>query len=205
MGDVNLAAIQEFETLNERLDFYNAQYKDLEKAIENLSRVIRRINHTTKRKFLETFAAVNEKLQIVFPTLFEGGSARLELTMPDKPLESGVEILIHPPGKKLLRMSLLSGGEKALAALAFIFSIYLIKPSPFCLLDEIDAALDDVNVERFTNLLKDIAKRSQVILVTHNKQSMEMSDTLFGVTMENQGVSKLISVNLKHIEEPKAA
>jgi chromosome segregation protein len=102
-------------------------------------------------------------------------------------------------------MSLLSGGEKALAALSFIFSIYLIKPSPFCLLDEIDAPLDDVNVERFTHLLRGIAERSQVILVTHNKQSMEMSDTLFGVTMENQGVSKLVSVNLKHIEEPKAA
>lgn len=205
MGDVNLAAIQEFETLNERLDFYNAQYKDLEKAIENLYGVIRKINNTTKRKFLETFEAVNEKFQFVFPALFEGGSARLELTVPDKPLESGVEILIHPPGKKVLRMSLLSGGEKALAALAFIFSIYLIKPSPFCLLDEIDAPLDDVNVERFTNLLKGISERSQVILVTHNKRSMEISDTLFGVTMENQGISKLVSVNLKHIEESKAA
>jgi chromosome segregation protein len=205
MGEVNLAAIKEFEILNERLDFYNTQYKDLEKAIDNLHQVIRKINSTTKRRFLKTLAAINEKLQIVFPTLFEGGTARLELTVPDKPLESGVEIIIHPPGKKLLRMSLLSGGEKALAALAFIFSIYLIKPSPFCLLDEIDAPLDDVNVERFTHLLKRIAEHSQVILVTHNKRSMEMSDTLFGVTMENQGVSKLVSVNLKRIEEAKAA
>jgi chromosome segregation protein len=139
LGDVNLAAIEEFETLNERLDFYNAQYEDLEKGIENLKQVIARINTTTKRKFLKTFAAVNEKFNTVFPTLFEGGTANLELTDPHNPLESGVAILVHPPGKKVLRMSLLSGGEKALAALALIFSIYLIKPSPFCLLDEIDA------------------------------------------------------------------
>jgi chromosome segregation protein len=205
MGDVNLAAIKEFETLNERLNFYNTQYEDLEKAVENLQKVIRKINKITKKKFLETFTAINEKLQTVFPTLFEGGTARLDLTDPDNPLESGVEILIHPPGKKLLRMSLLSGGEKTLAALAFIFSIYLIKPSPFCLLDEIDAPLDDVNVDRFTNLLKNIAERSQVVLVTHNKQSMEMSDILFGVTMECQGVSKLVSVSLREIEEAQAA
>lgn len=201
MGDVNIAAIKEFETFNERLAFYTAQYDDLEKAIQNLHQVIRKINSTTKRKFLETFAAINEKLQVVFPTLFEGGTASLELIDPENPLESGVEIFVHPPGKKVLRMSLLSGGEKALAALAFIFSIYLIKPSPFCLLDEIDAPLDDVNVERFTDLMKSISERSQLIVVTHNKRSMEMSDTLFGVTMESQGVSKLVSVNLKAMEE----
>ncbi len=205
MGEVNLAAIKEFETLNERLDFYNAQYEDLGKAIENLQGVIRKINSTTKKKFLETLTAINEKLKVVFPALFEGGTAGLELTDSDNPLESGVEFFVHPPGKKLLRMSLLSGGEKTLAALAFIFSIYLIKPSPFCLLDEIDAPLDDVNVERFTNLLKSIAERSQVILVTHNKRSMEMSDTLFGVTMESQGISKLVSVNLREMEEAQAA
>jgi chromosome segregation protein len=202
LGDVNLAAIEEFETLNERLDFYNAQYEDLEKGIENLKQVIARINTTTKRKFLKTFAAVNEKFNTVFPTLFEGGTANLELTDPHNPLESGVAILVHPPGKKVLRMSLLSGGEKALAALALIFSIYLIKPSPFCLLDEIDAPLDDVNVDRFTELMKRIAEHSQVIIVTHNKRSMAISDNLFGVTMGKKGVSQVVSVKLKDSTPP---
>ena len=202
LGDVNLAAIEEFETLNERLDFYNAQYEDLEKGIENLKQVIARINTTTKRKFLKTFAAVNEKFNTVFPTLFEGGTANLELTDLHNPLESGVVILVHPPGKKVLRMSLLSGGEKALAALALIFSIYLIKPSPFCLLDEIDAPLDDVNVDRFTELMKRIAEHSQVIIVTHNKRSMAISDNLFGVTMGKKGVSQVVSVKLKDSTPP---
>ncbi|MFH1076074.1 MAG: chromosome segregation protein SMC [Pseudomonadota bacterium] len=205
MGEVNLTAIKEFETLNERLDFYTKQHQDLDQAMQNLQAVIRKINTTTKQKFIETFDAINEKLQAVFPTLFEGGNAKLELSEPEKPLESGVEFLIHPPGKKLLRMSLLSGGEKALAALAFMFSIYLIKPSPFCLLDEIDAPLDDVNVDRFTRLLSDIAEYSQVVLVTHNKRSMETSNTLFGITMEKKGVSKLVSVNLRELEVTQAA
>ena len=145
---------------------------------------------------METFARVNEKLGEVIPKLFAGGSAQLILSEPDKPLETGVEYLIQPHGKKVTRMSLLSGGEKALAAIAFVFAIFLIKPSSFCLMDEVDAPLDDANVFRFNQLMKMIGEQSQVIMITHNKNAMEFADLLFGVTMETKGVSKLVSVNL---------
>jgi chromosome segregation protein len=196
IGEVNLMAIQEYETLSERYELLTAQSDDLMSAIDALHRVIRKINRTSLKRFMKTFKAVNEKLQTVFPSLFEGGSARLALMEPRRPLESGVSYLVHPPGKKLTRMSLLSGGEKALAAIALIFSLFLIKPATFCILDEIDAPLDDVNVVRFGNLLRDIGKDSQVIMVTHNKQTMEMADALFGVTMEDKGISKLLSLRL---------
>ncbi len=196
IGDVNLGAIKEFEELKERFDFLNEQRSDLEKAIEDLHKVIRKINRITQQRFIETFDQVNEKLQEVFPKLFEGGSARLEMTEPSKPLETGVEFMVHPPGKKLTRMSLLSGGEKALSAIAFIFAIFLMRPASFCLLDEIDAPLDEANVVRFNNLMKVIGKNSQIIMITHNKKSMEFAQTLFGVTMEQKGISKVVSVNL---------
>jgi chromosome segregation protein len=136
----------------------------------------------------------------VFPRLFQGGSAKLIMTEPDNPLETGIEFLIHPPGKKLTRMSLLSGGEKALSAIALIFSIFLIKPASFCLMDEIDASLDETNVFRFNDLLRLIGDKSQIIMITHNKSSMEFADTLFGITMEKKGVSKIVSVNLQKAE-----
>ncbi|MBW2151468.1 MAG: chromosome segregation protein SMC [Deltaproteobacteria bacterium] len=198
MNDVNLAAIKEYETLKDRYDFLAEQHDDLVKAIDDLNRVIKKINRITRKLFLKTFHMVNEKLNEVFPRLFEGGSAQLVLTKPDDPLETGVEFMIHPPGKKLTRMSLLSGGEKALSAIAFIFSIYLIKPTAFCLLDEIDAPLDDVNVFRFNKLLQLIGQNSQIIMITHNKKTMEFADTLFGVTMENKGISKVVSVNFNN-------
>ncbi|MFC1877641.1 chromosome segregation protein SMC, partial [Thermodesulfobacteriota bacterium] len=168
---------------------------DLDKAIQDLHKVIKKINRITQERFINTFNAVNEKLAEVFPRLFEGGTAKLILTDPDKPLETGVEYMIHPPGKKLTRMSLLSGGEKAMSAIAFIFSIFLIKPTSFCLMDEIDAPLDDANVFRFNDLLKVIGQKSQIIMITHNKRSMEFADTLFGITMGEKGVSKIVSVN----------
>jgi len=195
IGDVNLGAIKEYEELKERFDFLNEQRADLEKAIEDLHKVIRKINRITQQRFIETFEQVNDKLKEVFPKLFEGGSARLELTEPGKPLETGVEFMVHPPGKKLTRMSLLSGGEKALSAIAFIFAIFLMRPASFCLLDEIDAPLDEANVVRFNNLMKVIGKKSQIIMITHNKKSMEFAETLFGVTMEHKGISKVVSVN----------
>jgi chromosome segregation protein len=197
IGDVNLGAIKEYEELKERFDFLSTQRVDLEKAIEDLHKVIRKINRITQERFTATFEQVNAKLQVVFPKLFEGGSAHLELTEPGKPLETGVEFLVHPPGKKLTRMSLLSGGEKALSAIAFIFAIFLIRPASFCLLDEIDAPLDEANVVRFNNLMKAIGEKSQIIMITHNKKSMEFAETLFGVTMEQKGISKVVSVNLK--------
>jgi chromosome segregation protein len=196
LGDVNLTAIQEYETLGERYRLLTEQRDDLIGAIEALHRVIRKINRVSLKQFMKTFKAVNEKLQEVFPKLFEGGAADLALTEPKRPLESGVSFLIRPPGKRLTRMSLLSGGEKALAAIALIFSLFLIKPTAFCVLDEIDAPLDEVNVSRFARLLGEIGKQSQVIMVTHNKQTMEMAEALFGVTMEEKGISKLVSLNL---------
>lgn len=196
IGDVNLGAIKEYEELKERFEFLSNQREDLLKAIEDLHKVIRKINRITQERFMATYEQVNAKLKEVFPKLFEGGSARLELTEPGKPLETGVEYLVHPPGKKLTRMSLLSGGEKALSAIAFIFAIFLIRPTSFCLLDEIDAPLDEANVVRFNNLMQVIGEKSQIIMITHNKKSMEFAETLFGVTMEQKGISKVVSVNL---------
>lgn len=195
--DVNLGAIKEYEQLKTRYDFLCEQQDDLNQAIEDLHKVIRKINRITQERFLATLNQVNEKLGEVFPRLFQGGTAKLAMTDPNTPLDTGVEYLIHPPGKKLTRMSLLSGGEKALSAIAFIFSIFLIRPTSFCLLDEIDAPLDDANVGRFNDLLKSIGANSQVIMITHNKRSMEFADTLFGITMEKKGISKVVSVNME--------
>ena len=195
--DVNLGAIREYEQLKDRFDFLEEQRDDLVRAIQDLYKVIKKINTITQKLFLETFDLINQKLNEVFPRLFDGGTAKLILKDPNDPLETGVEFMIHPPGKKLTRLSLLSGGEKAMSAIAFIFSIFLIKPAAFCLLDEIDAPLDDANVYRFNDLLKIIGKKSQIIMITHNKRSMEFADTLFGITMEEKGISKVVSVNFE--------
>ena len=205
INDVNLGAIKEYEQYKTRYDFLCEQQEDLNQAIEDLQAVIRRINKYTQERFLETLSQVNEKLCEVFPKLFDGGSAELVMANPDDPLESGVEFMVHPPGKKVTRMSLLSGGEKALSAIAFIFSIFLIKPTAFCLLDEIDAPLDDANVYRFNDLLKIIGAKSQIIMITHNKNTMEFADTLFGITMEKKGISKVVSVNLEREQTQNAA
>ncbi|MGD2269308.1 MAG: chromosome segregation protein SMC [Desulfobacterales bacterium] len=202
IGDVNLGAISEYEQLKARYEFLCEQRQDLTKAVEDLQRVIKKIDKITHQRFMDTFHAINEKLAEVFPRLFEGGSAKLVLNDPENPLETGVEYMIHPPGKKLTRMSLLSGGEKALAAIAFIFSLYLLKPATFCLMDEIDAPLDDANIYRFNNLLKLIGEKSQIVMITHNKKSMEFADTLFGITMESHGISKIVSVNFTRAENP---
>ena len=204
IGDVNLGAIKEYQQLQERHDFLQTQKEDLEKAIDGLHQVIRKINTVSQERFMQTFQAINAKLAEVFPRLFNGGTAELVLTEPDRPLETGVEYMIHPPGKKLTRMSLLSGGEKAMAAIAFIFAIFLIRPTSFCLLDEIDAPLDESNVFRFNDLLQHIGEKSQIIIITHNKRSMEFADTLFGITMEQKGVSKVVTVNLKRPEAQAA-
>ncbi len=205
IGDVNLEAISEYEALKTRFDFLETQRQDLNKAIDDLHKLIHKINRVTQERFMETFHAVNEKIQEIFPRLFEGGTARLVLTDSNKPLETGVEFMIQPPGKKLTRISLLSGGEKALSAIAFIFSIFLIKPAAFCLMDEIDAPLDESNVFRFNHLLKLIGQKSQIVMITHNKHSMSFADTLLGITMEQKGVSKVVSVNLENQADGKQA
>jgi len=202
LGSVHLGAIEEFNVLEERFDFLNRQRGDLAEAVAGLHRVIRKINRITSERFTRTLEAVNGQLEGVFPQLFEGGKARLVMTDPGKPLDSGVEYMIQPPGKKLTRISLLSGGEKALAAIAFIFSIFLIRPASFCLLDEIDAPLDDANILRFNDLLKVIGEKSQIVMITHNKRSMEFADILFGITMEKKGISKVVTVDFQQAESP---
>jgi chromosome segregation protein len=201
IGEVNLTAIEEYEEQQQRHDFLTAQRDDLVQSLEGLKKAISRINRTTRKRFLQTLEAVNRKLGEVFPLLFNGGSGYLQLMADRDPLEAGVEIFVHPPGKKLTSMSLLSGGEKALAAAALLFSLYMIKPSPFCILDEVDAPLDDANIDRFIEVLKRISQDSQIIMVTHNKRTMEISDVLLGVTMEEPGISKIISVNFQSIPE----
>ncbi|RJP87636.1 MAG: chromosome segregation protein SMC [Desulfobacteraceae bacterium] len=199
IGEVNLGAIESYETEKTRYEFLVKQRDDLVTAIEDLQNVIKKINRITQKLFLEMFNQVNEQFKTMFPRLFAGGSAWLELTQPNNPLETGVELMIHPPGKKVTRLSLLSGGEKALSAIAFIFSIFLINPSSYCLLDEIDAPLDEANTYRFNELLKIIGEKSQIIMISHNKKSMEFSDMLFGVTMGESGVSKLVSVDIERL------
>ena len=196
MGEVNLTAIEEFQELEERHEFLTTQQEDLQKSLAGLQSAISKINRTTRRRFRETFDLVNAKFQEVFPRLFRGGKATLKLSDEDDLLETGIDIIAQPPGKKLQNVTLLSGGEKALTAVALIFSIFMIKPSPFCLLDEVDAPLDDANIGRFNEIVREMSEFSQFILITHNKRTMEIADTLYGVTMEEPGVSKTVSVKI---------
>ena len=197
IGEVNLLAINEYEKLEERYKFITAQQQDLLSSIDSLSRAIRKINRISKEKFLTTFGKVDEKLKKVFPILFNGGKARLRLVDESLPLESGVLVEVQPPGKRLVHMGLLSGGEKALAAMALLFAIYLIKPSPFIIMDEVDAPLDEANTDRFNALLREIEKSSQVVMVTHNRKTMEIAARLYGVTMDKNSISKIVSVDLE--------
>lgn len=197
IGEVNLTAIEEYQELEERYNFLSSQKADLEESLHSLQQAIQRINRTTRKRFAETFELVNEKFKDVFPRLFCGGRAELKLTNEEDMLETGLDIIVQPPGKKLQNVSLLSGGEKALTAVALIFSIFLIKPSPFCLLDEVDAPLDDANIGRFNDMIREMSAFSQFILITHSKTTMAVADTLYGVTMEEPGVSKVVSVKLQ--------
>lgn len=200
IGEVNLSAIEEYEETAKRYEFLLQQQTDLNEAKEQLRRVIDRINRICGKRFKETFDLVNDRFQKVFPVLFGGGEARLELIEDPEKDEVGIEIIAKPPGKKMQSISLLSGGEKALTAVSLVFSIFLVKPSPYCLLDEVDAPLDDANVFRFNDLVREMAKRSQIIVVTHNKHTMEVAAKLYGVTMQERGVSTMVSVNLQDIQ-----
>ncbi|NVB42196.1 chromosome segregation protein SMC [Pseudenhygromyxa sp. WMMC2535] len=197
MGEVNLTAIAEYEEVSGRYEYLAGQRRDLEDAINQLQEAIDRINETTKVRFAETFEAVNEMFQRLFPRLFAGGQAKLVLTDPNDLLTTGVEILAQPPGKKVASLELLSGGEKALTAVSLVFGIFLIKSSPFCLLDEVDAPLDEANVGRFSDMVSELSEGTQFIIITHNKRTMEIADRLYGVTMQQRGVSKLVSVNMR--------
>ena len=194
MGEVSLSALAEFNELSERYSFLTEQQEDLQKSVDSLQSAIARINRTTRERFKTAFDEINLKFKENFPRLFNGGKAELRLSDEADVLEAGIEIVAQPPGKKLQNIVLLSGGEKALTAVALIFSIFLIKPSPFCLLDEVDAPLDDANIDRFNTFVREMSNISQFLLITHSKRTMEMADSLYGVTMEEPGVSKMISV-----------
>ena len=196
LGPVNMMAIEQFDELEGRHVFLTTQRRDLVESIAQTTEAIARIDETTKVRFSEAFSAIQANFQVTFSTLFGGGRAGLALLDENDPLESGIDIVASPPGKRLQSVQLLSGGEKALTAIALMFAIFKYKPSPFCLLDEIDAPLDDANVHRFVEMLRGMLDRTQFILITHNRQTMEIANRLYGVTMEEPGVSKLISVQL---------
>ncbi len=196
IGEVNLAAIGEYEELNTRFQFMHQQKEDLEKSIADLQRTIIKLNRICRLRFKESFEEINEKFQSIFPRLFRGGKAKLVLTDENDYLETGVDIVVQPPGKKLQFITLLSGGEKALTAVSLLFAIFLTKPSPFCFLDEVDAPLDDANIDRFNDMIKEMSQISQFVLVTHNKKTMQAAEVLYGITMAEPGVSKVVSVRM---------
>ena len=195
LGAINLAAIDECGVQSQRKTYLDAQHQDLEEALNTLLTAIRKIDREPRGRFKETFDAVNGHLAKLFPKVFGGGHACLELTGEDL-LDAGVSLMARPPGKRNASVHLLSGGEKALTAVALIFAIFQLNPSPLCLLDEVDAPLDDANVSRFVELIREMSAEVQFIVVTHNKLSMEMADRLIGVTMNEPGVSRLVSVDL---------
>ena len=196
LGPVNMMAIEQFDELETRHAFLTKERKDLVESIAQTTEAITRIDETTRQRFNEAFTAINRNFQEMFSTLFGGGRAGLTLLDQSDPLESGIEIIAQPPGKRLQSVQLLSGGEKALSAIALMFAMFKYKPSPFCLLDEIDAPLDDANIGRFVEMLRGMQLHTQFIVITHNRKTMEIADRLYGVTMEEPGVSKLISVQL---------
>ncbi|MEQ1869466.1 MAG: chromosome segregation protein SMC [Vicinamibacterales bacterium] len=196
LGPVNMMAIEQYDELDTRHAFLTTQRKDLTDSIAQTAEAIQRIDETTRERFTEAFAVINRNFQEMFSTLFGGGRAGLTLLDENDPLESGIEIVAQPPGKRLQSVQLLSGGEKALTAISLMFGLFKYKPSPFCLLDEIDAPLDDANIGRFVQMLKSLQGQTQFIIITHSRKTMEIADRLYGVTMEEPGVSKLISVQL---------
>jgi chromosome segregation protein len=208
MGPINLAAIDEHRELEERHTFLTTQEADLVQSIGALKEIINRINRTTKQMFLETFNELQLKFGEVFTRFFPGGRAELVLVEPEAgeegdagpKAEPGVDIVAQPPGKRLKSITMLSGGEKTLTAMALIFASFLIRPTPFCILDEIDAPLDEENIGRFTGVLRELSGTAQFLVITHNKRTMAVADSLFGVTMEEPGVSKLVSVRLADLQ-----
>ena len=197
LGSVNIDSIAEYKEMKERYDFMSEQRLDLEESSNKLKKVISEMTDTMKKQFAEQFKIINKNFGEVFAELFGGGKAELILADEENILECGIEIEVQPPGKKLQNMMLLSGGERAFTAIALLFAILKINPAPFCVLDEIEAALDDVNVYRFAEYLKKFSKDSQFLVITHRKGTMEAADTVYGITMEEKGISKLLSMKLK--------
>jgi chromosome segregation protein len=205
IGPVNILAAEESASEEERHAFLTTQRTDIAKSVESLRGTIQEINKTSSARFKEAFDLVNAQFSKTFVDLFRGGEAEMRLMDEDDLLESGIEIVARPPGKRLQNLMLMSGGEKALTAIALLFALFRIKPSPFCILDEVDAPLDDVNTLRFVGMLRELAKETQCIVITHNKLTMEVAGTLYGVTMEERGVSKLVAVQLEEVQPAPAA
>jgi chromosome segregation protein len=195
LGTINLTAIEEYQAQSERMKFLDEQHADLTEALNTLDQAISKIDKESKLRFQETFDKINAGLQEKFPKLFGGGQAYLELTEDDL-LESGVNIIARPPGKRNSSIHLLSGGEKALTAVALVFSIFELNPAPFCLLDEVDAPLDDANVGRFSQMVEDMSESVQFLYISHNKVTMEIAKQLAGVTMKEPGVSRMVAVDI---------
>ncbi|KAB2957119.1 MAG: chromosome segregation protein SMC, partial [Thermoanaerobaculia bacterium] len=204
IGPVNVLAAEEYTAEEERQKFLGEQRADVARSVESLRQTIREINETSSARFRETFQAVNEQFSKTFVELFRGGEAEMRLMDEEDLLECGIEIVARPPGKRLQNLMLMSGGEKALTAIALLFALFRIKPSPFCIMDEVDAPLDDVNTLRFVGMLRQLSQETQCIVITHNKLTMEVAGTLYGVTMEERGVSKLVAVELEDVQ-PEAA
>ena len=196
LGAVNLGALEELQSSQARKGYLDSQLNDLKEASETLKNAIRRIDAETRERLLQTVVKVNANLDEMFPTIFGGGQAKL-LLRGDEILDSGVQIIAQPPGKKNSSIHLLSGGEKALTALAFVFSLFQLNPAPFCLLDEVDAPLDDSNTERFCNLVKKMSSQTQFIFISHNKITMEMAQQLIGITMQEKGISRVVAVDIE--------
>ena len=196
LGEINWQAIEDYERQKLRSDFLKIQESELRTSLQDLHNAIEHIDNKSRERFKHAFKEVSTRFEKVFPIIFGGGNAHLKVIGDIDTPECGVDIIAQPPGKKMVNINLMSGGEKALTAVSLIFSIFLVKPSPFCLLDEVDAPLDDANVGRFNELLREMSQDSQFILITHNKKTMELNDTLYGVTMQEPGVSKAVSVQL---------
>jgi len=198
LGSVNFMALEEYEIQNERLIFYESQLKDLESSKQILQDTINEININAEKKFIETFEKIRDNFKLLFNKLFgKEGEADLKLVNNNNVLESDIIITAKPPNKKPHSIEMLSGGEKTLTAIALLFAIYLVKPSPFCILDEVDAPLDDKNIDKFINMIKEFSNDTQFLIVTHNKKTMEAANTLYGVTMQEDGISKVVAVKLK--------
>ena len=204
MGPVNMMALEEYKETADRHTFLETQRKDLIDSIENTQETIKEIDQISRTKFDEAFAQINENFSAVFTKLFHGGQAFLRLTDEENQAESGLDIVASPPGKKLQNVLLLSGGEKALTALALLVGIFQFQPSPFCVLDEVDAALDETNVGRLADLLRSLSIETQFLIVTHSKRMMHGADLIYGVTMQEPGVSKVVSVRMGNQEQQRA-
>jgi len=200
IGPVNLKSIEEYENVKKRYDFLNAQQNDLLKGRDNLEKSMSELDQEVCSRFSKTFTEVAHSFTELFPVVFGGGSAKLVLTNPEDLLNTGVEIIAQPPGKKLQKLSLLSGGERALTAITLLFAMLKVKPVPFCVLDEVEAALDDANVTRFAHFLEEYDMHTQFIVITHRRGTMEKADQLYGVVMQESGVSQVLSVSLKELK-----